>query len=146
MHIPRVGIASLVMHEGRCLLGPRHKAPQAGSWQLPGGYMAAGEAVFEAATRLAWEKAKVSIQPFELGPYTNNLFPDNDSHSVTLYVLARLKPDQMAEAHAEDWQWFSLDDLPQPLFLPLQLLLDQHDDWLQSMQQTMKQIAAPGKL
>ncbi|MFW2372162.1 MAG: nucleotide triphosphate diphosphatase NUDT15 [Gammaproteobacteria bacterium] len=133
MHIPRVGIASLVMHDGRLLLGPRHKAPGEGSWQLPGGFMVAGEAVFDAATRLALEKAEVIIQPLQLGPYTNNVFPDIDFHSVTLYVLARLNTDQITKPLTGDWQWFDLDNLPQPLFLPLQLLLDDHDDWLHSV-------------
>lgn len=130
---PRVGIASLVMHDGRLLLGPRQKPPEAGSWQLPGGFLATGEMVFDAATRLVREKAEVIIQPLKLGPYTNNVFPEIDFHSVTLYVLANLKPDQIANNPAPGWQWFDLDNLPQPLFLPLQRLLDDHDDWLHSV-------------
>ncbi|MCW8956453.1 MAG: NUDIX domain-containing protein [Gammaproteobacteria bacterium] len=132
MDNPRVGIASLVLHDHQLLLGPRCKAPESGSWQLPGGYIAAGETVVDAAIRLAQEKAGAHIQLLQQGPYTNNIFPDG-SHTVSLYVLAELHSGQKKEHVAEGWRWFHLHDLPQPLFLPLKLLLDQQVDWLKSV-------------
>ena len=133
MEQPRVGVACLVITDGQLLLGRREKSAEPVSWQLPGGFMKAGESVFEAANRLAWQKASITIQSLQPGPYTNNVFPDLGFHSVTLYVLARPASDQIGNKPAPGWQWFDLDNLPHPLFLPLQLLLDQQDDWLHSV-------------
>ncbi len=132
MHNPRVGVASLVLHDGRLLLGPRHKMPDDGSWQLPGGFMNPGESVFRAAIRLAEIKAGVAIRPLQSGPSTNNIFSDGN-HTVSLYVLADLESGQNAEKLAVGWQWFNPNNLPQPLFYPLQMLFEQHNDWLQSL-------------
>ena len=129
---PRVGVASLVINEGRLLLGRRNKFDEALSWQLPGGFMAQGESVFQAAVRLAEAKAGVVICPLQQGPFTNNIFPDQ-SHTVSLYVLAELQSGQSKDRMADGWQWFALDDLPEPLFLPLQLLLVHHSNWLESV-------------
>lgn len=130
MKQPRVGVACLIVDDGRLLLGRRNKKAESFSWQLPGGYMAAGESVFEAAVRLAREKAEVRIRPVQQGPCTNNVFQHSGLHTVTLYVLAELQAEQINEKLANDWQWFHPHDLPQPLFYPLQLLCDQHADWL----------------
>lgn len=91
--------------------------------------MIAGESVFQAAVRLTEKKAGVAICPLQQGPFTNNIFPD-EGHTVSLYVLAELMSGQTP---LDDWQWFSQDKLPQPLFFPLKLLLDQHADWLKSV-------------
>lgn len=129
MHNPQIGVASLVLHDNRLLLGPRRKLPEIGSWQLPGGFMIKGESVFQAAVRLAEKKAGVAIYPLQQGPFTNNVFPD-ESHTVSVYVLAELLPGQKP---VSEWQWFNMNKLPQPLFLPLKLLFDQHTDWLKSV-------------
>lgn len=91
--------------------------------------MIAGESVFQAAVRLAEKKAGVAICPLQQGPFTNNIFPD-ECHTVSLYVLAEFMPGRTP---VDDWQWFRLDKLPQPLFLPLKLLFAQHADWLKSV-------------
>lgn len=132
MKQPRVGIAVLVIHDGQLLLGWRHKTDEPGSWQLPGGFMATGETAFDAATRLAWEKAKVRIRPVQQGPYTNNIFPD-EYHTVSLYVQAELLPGQITQQAADGWRWCYPGHLPHPLFYPLQLLFEGHTDWLKSI-------------
>ena len=91
-----------------------------------------GESVFRAAIRLAEIKAGVAIRPLQSGPFTNNIFSDGN-HTVSLYVQADLESGQNAEKLAVGWQWFNPNNLPQPLFYPLQMLFEQHNDWLQSL-------------
>ncbi|MDQ1362748.1 MAG: hypothetical protein QG652_608, partial [Pseudomonadota bacterium] len=49
--------------------------------------------------------------------------------TVTLYVMAS-KCEGVENA---GWQWFDWQHLPQPLFLPMQLLATQHKNWLRNV-------------
>jgi len=134
--LPRVGVAALVLHEGRLLLGQRRKSPGVNTWQCPGGLLEQGESVFECARRETLEETGIQIHNLRYGPYTNNRFANPGDHSVTLYVLAdymggdivRREPER-----ADHWQWVDVASLPQPLFLPLALLLEKQADWWRSV-------------
>ncbi len=133
---PRVGVAVLVFRDGRLLLGLRRKSPGANSWQCPGGFLEYGESVFDCARRETREKTGMSIHNLYCGPYTNNRFTGDDRHTVTLYVVADYlagESQPLEKALAGDWQWCDLRRLPQPLFLPLEILYNKHGDWLYSI-------------
>lgn len=129
---PRVGVATLVFRDGRLLLGRRLKTPGYGSWQCPGGLLQSGETVFDCARRETLEETGMDIDALRAGPYTDNHFAEEQLRTITLYVVADYVGGEAVavEAQGVEWQWFDLDQLPQPLFLPLQLLLDQHRKWL----------------
>jgi 8-oxo-dGTP diphosphatase len=133
---PQVGVAVIIFRQGKFLLGQRKKTPGANSWQCPGGFMQIGESVFEAARREVEAETGLFIHNLEYGPYTNNRFVNEGAHTVTLYVLAEYMSGEAAvkeKDQAKSWQWFDLNELPQPLFLPLQILVDKHGDWLKSV-------------
>ncbi len=134
---PRVGVAVVVINKGRLLLGRRRKPPGIDSWQLPGGWLETSETIFDAARREVQEKTGLQIQQLQQGPYTNNIFPDDKLHSVTLYVRAENTGDELSNIKSEadsEWAWYPVLNLPQPLFLPLQHLIDEHQSWLISGQ------------
>lgn len=123
---PVVGVASLIIHDGRLLLGYRQKSPGKNSWQCPGGLLRGGESVLDCAMRETEEETGLIIHDLIPGPYTNNYFIDDAFHSVTLYVRAKTNSDILKPGEielAKDWAWFRKDNLPDPLFLPLQLLI-----------------------
>ncbi len=129
---PQVGVAVVIFRQGKCLLGKRKKSPEKNSWQCPGGFMRSGESVFECARRKVKEETGLVIHNLKYGPYTNNRFIDDSVHTVTLYVVAEYLGEAMDEKEkdrAKCWQWFNLNELPQPLFLPLQRLVDEHNNW-----------------
>ena len=130
-----VGVAICVFKNKQILLGKRKKKPGKNSWQCPGGWLNQNESVFECAQRLVKYKTGLKIQQLNYGPYTNNRFNEDDIHSVSLYVSAEYLSGEIDSRHylqADDWQWFDLDKLPSPLFLPLQLLQKKHNQWLSS--------------
>lgn len=50
------------------------------------------------------------------------------SQNITLYTIADYVGDQvkvMEREKCEKWEWFSWNNLPKPLFLPIQNLLKQ---------------------
>ena len=132
---PVVGVAALVFRQGKLLLGRRIKSPGQNTWQCPGGLLQAGESVFECARRETLEETGLILHNLKYGPYTNNRFVNDAFHSVTLYVLAEHMSGDVQNQEkylADQWQWFALHQLPEPLFLPLQRLLEKHVDWLQN--------------
>lgn len=135
--VPRVGVAVVVVNQGEILLGRRRKSPDADSWQLPGGWLEASESIFVAARREVQEKTGLQIQQLQQGPYTNNIFPDDQLHSVTLYVRAEYAAGELTNTETEldsNWAWYPVNQLPRPLFLPLQHLIDEHQSWVFSGQ------------
>ncbi|MDH5765964.1 MAG: NUDIX domain-containing protein [Gammaproteobacteria bacterium] len=126
---PLVGVAALIIKDGRLLLGKRRKSPGENSWQCPGGSLELGETVFDCAIRETREKTGLVIDRLVHGPYTSNFFAEENFHSITLYVVAscdRVQLENREPSAASDWGWYKKDELPEPLFLPLLLLKQDH--------------------
>jgi len=105
------------------LLGQRVKPPQAGHWQLPGGWIRLGETPDQAVLRQLEGFALGEYETPRFVTYSNNLF-EQGLHSVTLYfeVVCHQPPDDQAlqaNRRCRDWRWCRWSALPEPLFLPL---------------------------
>lgn len=123
-------VAVLLLDNQHILLGRRQTDAGFEGWQCPGGFLVTGESVALAAQRCCLQKAGVAIDKIESGPFVNNLFPAESplQHSVTLYTIAReyrLLNEQQFKHPQFNWQWFGIDNLPEPLFLPLTTLCRQ---------------------
>jgi 8-oxo-dGTP diphosphatase len=120
--VPRIGVAVIVVREGRVLLGQRLGAHGEGTWALPGGHLEFGETIEGCAGRELAEETGLHADDFSPGPFTNNVLASKGLHYVTLFMLAheavgepeRLEPDKCA-----GWHWFPWSALPSPLFSPL---------------------------
>jgi 8-oxo-dGTP diphosphatase len=127
-HRPYIGVAVIVVRDGRVLLGKRRNAHGAGTWQFPGGHLEYGESIEACARRELFEETGLSIINLYMGPFTNDIFEDEKKHYVTLFVVAdqtsgdaRLKePDR-----CERWGWYRWSEMPHPHFLPIANLLRQ---------------------
>ncbi len=123
---PIVGVGVIVVKEGKVLLGKRRGSHGVGSWQFPGGHLELNESVQECARREVWEEAGIEIRNIKPGPFTNDIFEQEDKHYVTLFVIAEYAGGsiQVKELEkCERWEWFEWESLPYPLFLPIQNLL-----------------------
>jgi 8-oxo-dGTP diphosphatase len=126
---PHIGVAVIVVREGRVLLGKRRNSHGAGTWQFPGGHLEYGESIEACARRELFEETGLSIISLHMGPFTNDVFEDDEKHSVTLLVVAdqttgdaRVKePDK-----CECWGWYRWSEMPVPLFRPIVNLLRQN--------------------
>ncbi|MCW8853790.1 MAG: NUDIX domain-containing protein [Gammaproteobacteria bacterium] len=133
---PVTGVATLIIDNGHLLLGYRSKSPGKNTWQCPGGLLEAGESVFDCAIRETREETGLDINNLKFGPYTNNYFVDEGFHSVTLYVTANCaggKLDKKEPDLAKNWAWFAKDKIPEPLFLPLQILVEEQPAFWQQL-------------
>ncbi len=123
--VPAIGIALILTNQERILIGRRRNQPMPGSWQLPGGWLHYAESPEQAVRRLQHAFPGLECEPARLVSYTSNLF-DNGLHSISLYFqmqcLNVAQVDLASNQDCSDWMWADWYDLPEPLFLPLNLL------------------------
>ncbi|MNB61156.1 NADH pyrophosphatase [compost metagenome] len=124
----RVGVAVIMMRGNQILLGKRKGSHGAGSYSVPGGHLEFGETVGTCARREVFEETGIVLgeQLFQ-GGFTNDIFAEEGKHYATLFVVSK---SSVGTAHnlepekCEGWYWYDLDNLPSPLFLPLQNYMD----------------------
>lgn len=122
---PKVGVGVIVRQNGRVLLGKRKNAHGEGAWAFPGGHLEFGESWEDCARRETVEEVGINIDNVRFGSVTNDIFEKEAKHYITIFLLAdigsgvvkTMEPDK-----CERWEWFDWNDLPQPLFIPIQNL------------------------
>ena len=125
---PQVGVSVIVIKSNKVLLGKRRNAHGHGTWAFPGGHLEFGEALETCAQREVLEETGLQLKNIRRVAFTNDIFPVERKHYVTLYVVAEYDAGElsvMEPEKCEQWGWFDWDDLPQPLFIPVQNLLAQ---------------------
>jgi 8-oxo-dGTP diphosphatase len=124
---PWVGVAVIALRAGKVLPGLRRGAHGSGQWAFPGGHLEYGEGVLDCARRELWEETGLVAENPRPGPYTNDVFVEEERHYITLFVLCGAEggePVVKEPEKCERWGWFSWDALPRPRFLSLQTLAD----------------------
>tara|TARA_Y100000310_G_C19992848_1_gene494906 strand:+ start:60 stop:470 length:411 start_codon:yes stop_codon:yes gene_type:complete len=128
MHsVPRVGIGVILIKDGKILVGKRKNSLGDGTWSFPGGHLELNESIEECAKRELREETGLELKNILLGPVTNDIFEEEKKHYLTLYLIAEhdsgeptvLEPDSCSE-----WKWVDWYNMPKPLFLPLENLLN----------------------
>lgn len=130
----RVGVAVVIIRDGKILLGERIGAHGANTWATPGGHLEMGEEIAACAIRETLEETGLKVSEVSQLGFSNDVFNPLNKHYVTLYVVAigvEGEPEIMEPNKCLCWQWFGLDDLPEPLFLSLENFLKQ--DKLQTL-------------
>lgn len=134
--VVRCGVAVVVRKawdDDRILMGKRKGKHGSGSWSFPGGWMEFGETFEDAARRELFEETGLGLDgAVTILDAMSSCFPEFGVHSVTVLLEAHgfegtptnKEPDKLDG----DWEWFSLDALPKPLFEPLTV-----SSWLRSV-------------
>jgi len=122
---PKIGVAAIIKKNGKVLLGKRKNSHGDGTWGFPGGHLEYGESLEECAARETMEETGVIIKNTHFGTLTNDVFHAENKHYITIYMLADYDDGEVEVLETnkcEKWEWFSWDDLPSPLFLPIENL------------------------
>ena len=122
---PQVGTAMIITKDDKVLLMKRKGPHGTGTWSTPGGHLDFGESLEECAAREAREEVGVEVVDIRFRTVTNDIFESDGKHYVTIWMEATptSEPSIVAEQEVEEIGWFAWDDLPQPLFLPLENLV-----------------------
>ncbi len=97
-----------------------------GTWQFPGGHLEFGESVEACAAREALEETGLAVRVTARGPWVDTVFADSGRHYVTLFMYAEGDGgDAMAREpdKCREWRWYRWDELPAPLFAPIERFL-----------------------
>ena len=118
MKAPRVGVAVVVIQDGKILLGKRKGSLAAGQWSCAGGHLEFGESVEDCMHRELEEETSLKILSYQLGSWVSTIF-DSEHHYITLITVVTAFegiPQLREPDKCEGWEWFPLKDLPSPLF------------------------------
>ncbi len=84
---PIVGVAGVVVFEGKVLLIRRGQEPMRGSWSLPGGALETGETMLEGVVREVMEETGLQVRPLELLAMLDRIVRDEQGAVEYHYVL-----------------------------------------------------------
>lgn len=111
----RVGAGVVIVKDNCILLGKRKGGVGDGEYGLPGGSLELGESLEECAIREVKEETNLILNSVKKICTET----DNENYLYVYYVsyvdddseLENLEPDK-----SENWKWYPVDDLPNPLF------------------------------
>lgn len=130
-----IGVGVMVLKERKVLLGQRHPDPQKagsdlkgeGSWTMPGGKVDFGETLIEAAIRETKEETGISLNKEDLKLISLTDDIKDNVHFITAGFLCancNQEPKIMEPDEITKWQWFDINNLPEPIFFPSQKVLN----------------------
>lgn len=116
----------MIIENNKVLIGERINKEKS-SWQLPGGLISLGETPTDAVIREIKEETNLDLSHISLNALTNNIF-DHESHSLSLIFKAKCKNPTTLKNNEKNkckqWIWVNWEEIPNPKFLPLELLID----------------------
>lgn len=121
--IVRVGIGVYIVRDGKVLFGKRKGAHDVGAWAPPGGHLEFGETWQDCAYREVAEEVGIVINNVRYGFVTNDIFKGDNKHYITIAMIADYvsgEPMILEPEKCEGWDWFSWDNLPNPLMVTTQ--------------------------
>ena len=123
-NVAMAGIGILILKDGKVLLGKRNEDSEKadtelhteGTYTCPGGKLDFGEKLGDAARREILEETGIKANNLKLISVTNEIV--NDAHFVTIGFLCNDfngKPKIMEPKEITKWEWFKLNELPEPM-------------------------------
>ena len=100
------------------LLLLRKKAPEAGTWSLPGGRVEFMERLEDAVVRELREELGITVAVESLVCVVNHLVPDENAHWVSPVYRVRVDsgvPQNLEPEKTGAVEWFPLSNLPENL-------------------------------
>lgn len=121
---PIVGVAAIVIHNKKILLGKRNNESGYGKWCIPSGYVEYDEEVREAAKREFLEETGLTIAIKDVYEVHSN-FHNPKQHTVGIWFLANVIGGKLAASDdLSAVQYFSYEEIPELAFETDRLVLD----------------------
>ncbi|NOZ81812.1 MAG: NUDIX domain-containing protein [Candidatus Micrarchaeota archaeon] len=127
---PKVGVAALIVNNGKVLVGKRKSLFGKGTWAPPGGRLEYGEDPVEAVKREVMEETGLKVSKCEFLGVTNDIYKKNEfypknEHFITLWFSARVtstKAKVMEPEKHEEWKWIEFAEIKniEPKFVPFE--------------------------
>lgn len=113
---PLPGACTAIWRGGRILLARRGRAPNAGTWAMPGGLVEVGETLEQAARREVLEETSLTLETVVFNRFHEIIRKDVQGRVEVHYLLAMFaatSPDGEAIAgdDAAEVAWFTLEEM-----------------------------------
>ncbi|TSC86556.1 MAG: hypothetical protein G01um10148_542 [Parcubacteria group bacterium Gr01-1014_8] len=129
---PFVGIGVTILKDGKILLGKRVSTYGTGEYQTPGGHLEPKEAFEACARRETLEECGLEIGSIRF-QFVANAVGYGLVHYVHIGLITEWKagePKNLEPTKCEGWDWYSLDALPEPLFVYTKWSIEAHQTGL----------------
>lgn len=123
--VVKIGTGVLIIRNDKVLLGKRKGSHGKGSWCLPGGHLEFGETFEKGIKREAKEETGLDVELEKIISVSNEIV--YNKHFVTIGVKARIVGGEVKlrePERFEKWDWFDLNNLPNPMFIPSKIVID----------------------
>jgi 8-oxo-dGTP diphosphatase len=107
--LPEIEISTIVVKEGRVLLGKRKNAQGGYDWGVPRGRLNQDEPIEERALKQLATETGLKALTLHQGPWTH----DHEEKTLCLFIFIDLFENEASMT--DDFQWFDWNDLPYPL-------------------------------
>jgi 8-oxo-dGTP diphosphatase len=107
---PKVGVAVMIVKDGKVLLARRKNIRGAGEFAFPGGHLECGETFEDCAIRETMEETGIEISNVQFQFLANLTRPD--MHYVHIGIIADWSagvPQNMEPEKSEEWKWYDLE-------------------------------------
>ena len=124
---PQVGVGVIFVRGDTVFLAKRHGAHGQDTWASAGGHLENGETLEECGRREAMEELGVTVEDLRYLCVSNIIA--YDKHYVDIEFLGEIGDQEPRLMEPESFiasGWFSLDDLPEPLFHAMRYALDSY--------------------
>nr|WP_174506751.1 NUDIX domain-containing protein [Acinetobacter sp. Marseille-Q1620] len=131
---PLIGVGIMILDDqGQILLGSRIKQDEPQTWCFPGGKIEARESLEASAVRELLEETglDLSLSIDQLQPFVSFIDTFSEQINITTGIFIHLENSSLkqnikiTEPHIfESWQWFPLNQLPQPLFPATEVMIE----------------------
>jgi len=125
---PKVGVGVTIFKNGKILLGKRKGSHGAGEYSFPGGHLEYMESFEDCARREILEEAGIEIKNirFQLLANIKKYAPKHYTHIGLIADWKNGEPKTLEPEKCEGWDWYDLNNLPQPIFEPCEMSIDSY--------------------
>jgi len=120
---PSVGVGVMIFKDGKILLGKRKASHGDGEYAFPGGHLDYMESYEGCARRETKEETGIEIKNvrFQLLSNMKEYAPKHYVHIGMIADWSSGEPQVLEPEKSESWSWYSLDQLPRPIFVTTEL-------------------------
>jgi len=121
----RVGAGAVIIKDNKTLLVKRRGSHAEGCYGSFGGHVEYGETPIEACKREVQEELGIEVGNFQFVSCTNMIKYGKHYLDVSFVVeLVSGEPTIMGPDKIESMGWYDLNNLPEPLFEPVRIVLE----------------------
>ena len=124
---PLVGVGVMIMKDGKVLLGRRKGAHGSTTYGWCGGHLEFGETLEQCSAREVLEETGLTVKSLKLLCVSNIVSYGN--HYIDIEFIGEVEPGEpriLEPERVESWNWYSMDDLPSPLFKAVELAINSY--------------------